>query len=82
MNVIDLCERGLIPDRLTRHGMRQLMAKRLDDEGANDSELASRHRQQILDHLRSSPIAIETDAANEQHYEVPAAFFTDTWAHG
>lgn len=75
MNVIDLCERGLIPDRLTRHGMRQLMAKRLDDEGANNSELASRHRQQILDHLRSSPIAIETDAANEQHYEVPAAFF-------
>ncbi len=75
MSVIELCERGLMPDGLTRYGMRQLIARRLRDEGADDSELASSKRQLILDHLRSSPIAIETDAANAQHYEVPAEFF-------
>jgi cyclopropane-fatty-acyl-phospholipid synthase len=28
-----------------------------------------------LESLRESPIAIETEAANEQHYEVPSAFY-------
>jgi cyclopropane-fatty-acyl-phospholipid synthase len=31
--------------------------------------------QHFLDDLRRSPIAVETRAANEQHYEVPPAFF-------
>ncbi|WP_022956137.1 SAM-dependent methyltransferase [Perlucidibaca piscinae] len=75
MDAIDLCERGMIPDALTRHGMRKLMAQRLRDEGADDAERASTRRQELLDQLRASPIAIETQAANEQHYEVPAAFF-------
>lgn len=75
MNVIDLCERGLIPDRLTRMGMRALMAKRLSDEASDDGETRSRNFNRFLAELRESPIAIETKAANEQHYEVPAEFF-------
>lgn len=75
MNLIDLCERGLIPDALTRLGMRQLMKQRLADEANDDGEARSRRLNQFLAELRSSPIAIETGAANEQHYEVPAEFF-------
>ena len=75
MNVIDLCERGLIPDRLTRMGMRALMAKRLSDEADDDGETRSRNFNRFIADLRASPIAIETKAANEQHYEVPAEFF-------
>lgn len=75
MDLIDLCERGLIPDRLTRKGMRALMAKRLNDEASDDGETRSRRFNEFLAELRSSPIAIETPAANEQHYEVPAEFF-------
>ncbi|MGQ0622824.1 MAG: SAM-dependent methyltransferase [Panacagrimonas sp.] len=75
MNVIDLCERGLIPDRLTRMGMRALMAKRLNDEASDDGETRSRNFNRFLAELRESPIAIEAKAANEQHYEVPAEFF-------
>ncbi|HEY0975766.1 MAG TPA: class I SAM-dependent methyltransferase, partial [Solimonas sp.] len=75
MNVIDLCERGLIPDALSRLGMRQLMKQRLRDECAGDGEQRSQRYNRFLDELRSSPIAIETTAANEQHYEVPAEFF-------
>lgn len=75
MNVIDLCERGLIPDSLTRLGMRQLMRRRLSDEAAHDGELRSRRFNEFLSELRASPIAINTQDANTQHYEVPAEFF-------
>ncbi len=75
MDVIDLCERGLLPDALTRYGMRQLMRQRLIDEGSQDAEAASTRRQALFDELRASPIAVETQAANTQHYEVPAEFF-------
>lgn len=75
MDVIDLCERGLIPDSLTRYGMRQLIRTRLVDEANLDGEARSRRFNQFLDELRAAPIAIETKAANQQHYEVPASFF-------
>lgn len=75
MNVIDLCERGLIPDALSRVGMRQLMKGRLLDEASGDGEARSARFNRFLAELRASPIAIETQAANSQHYEVPAEFF-------
>jgi cyclopropane-fatty-acyl-phospholipid synthase len=75
MSLIDLCERGLVPDVLTRHGIRRLCAQRLEQEGACDVAAADRRFRDLLDELRRSPIAIETDAANEQHYELPTRFF-------
>ena len=75
MSLIELCERGLIPDPLTRYGIRRLCARRLDDEGAGDTDRADTRFRSLLDELRQSPIAIETAAANEQHYEVPTRFF-------
>jgi cyclopropane-fatty-acyl-phospholipid synthase len=73
--LIELCERGWIPDALTRHGIRRLCAQRLREEGATEPKLAEERFERLLDELRQSPIAIETEAANEQHYEVPARFF-------
>lgn len=75
MNVIDLCERGRVPDALARVGMRRLMQRRLIDEASDNGELRSQRLNRLLDELRASPIAIETGAANAQHYEVPAEFF-------
>jgi cyclopropane-fatty-acyl-phospholipid synthase len=72
MNVIDWCERGLVPDPLARFGMRRLVAQRLAEESAGDP--AARHAQFVRE-LRASPIAIHTGDANAQHYEVPAEFF-------
>ena len=70
---IELCERGLLPDFLSRYGMRILMAQRLANESASHNAEFFAHR---IDELRTSDIAVETDAANEQHYELPAEFFT------
>lgn len=75
MSLIDLCERGLVPDVLTRYGIRRLCAQRLEQEGAGNLAAADQRFRDLLDELRRSPIAIETAAANEQHYELPTRFF-------
>lgn len=73
--LIECCERGWLPDALIRFGMRSLMRQRLRDEGAGDPESVTLRLMQLVDELHASPIAIAADAANRQHYELPAAFF-------
>jgi len=72
---IELAEKGLVPDALIRRGIRALLRRRLREEFAGDPEAQSARYAQLLEELAGSAIAIETDAANEQHYEVPAAFY-------
>jgi cyclopropane-fatty-acyl-phospholipid synthase len=72
MTLIELCEKGLIPDPLARFGMRRLIGRRLADESRGDA--AARHRA-LIEELGQAPVAVHTQAANEQHYEVPAEFF-------
>ena len=70
-----LAERGLLPDSIIRAGIRKLSQQRLTQEGRFNSEFAAQRYMQVLDTLKHSPIAVDTDKANEQHYEVPAEFF-------
>jgi cyclopropane-fatty-acyl-phospholipid synthase len=67
---ITLAERGLIPTPALRQGIRSIVARR--------------HRQQVelsrpidawIKQMEASPIALATESANAQHYEVPPAFF-------
>ncbi|MFZ0501765.1 MAG: cyclopropane-fatty-acyl-phospholipid synthase family protein [Steroidobacteraceae bacterium] len=67
-------ERGLLPDALIRLGVRRLCAQRLREDLAGPT-VQARRVEQRLDMLRAGPIAIHTDAANAQHYELPPAFF-------
>lgn len=73
--LLDLAERGLVPDPLLRIGVRRLIGARLRQEYSDDPERASRRFAALLDELRLAPVALETAAANRQHYEVPEAFF-------
>lgn len=75
MDLIDACERGYIPDALSRAGMRRLIRRRLIDEASRDGESRSMRFSDFLDELRAAPIAVHTGDANAQHYEVPSAFF-------
>jgi cyclopropane-fatty-acyl-phospholipid synthase len=75
MSLIDLAERGVLPDALIRLGIRRLCAQRLREERAGGVEAESARRAARIAMLRESPVAIETKAANEQHYELPPAFF-------
>ena len=68
-------ERGLLPDAAVRYGIRRLCARRLQEEMQGGPEAQARRFQERIEMLRKSPVAIHTDAANEQHYELPPAFF-------
>ena len=72
---MSLVEKGLLPDAVIRHGIRRLLAQRLEEQDKGDPEAQQAHLMQLVEQLRRSPVAIETRAANEQHYEVPAAFY-------
>jgi cyclopropane-fatty-acyl-phospholipid synthase len=75
MTLIALAERRLLPDAVVRAGMRRLIVKRLRAETRGDAEAIAARQAQFVDELRAAPIAVETAAANRQHYEVPAEFF-------
>jgi cyclopropane-fatty-acyl-phospholipid synthase len=72
---IELAERGLLPDRLIRWGIRELDKKRLRMEDLGDTEKQREALARFVDELRNSPIAVQIDKPKEQHYEVPPAFF-------
>lgn len=75
-DLIDLSERGRLPDALIRAGIRRLLAARLETErGASYDEQSQRQRAQLAA-LARGPVAERTDAANEQHYELPPEFFS------
>jgi cyclopropane-fatty-acyl-phospholipid synthase len=70
-----LVESGLVPDALLRWGIRRICAARLRDESAGGADAQQVRRRALVAQLDASPIAIRTDSANAQHYEVPAEFF-------
>lgn len=67
---ITLAERGLVTDTLIRGGIRKLLLERLSSVSKD-----SRSTEDWIAHLEAMPLAVDTDAANEQHYELPAAYF-------
>ena len=73
--LIKLAEQGKLPDSLVRYGIRRLCKQRLKDELIDQPERQQQRFQALIEELRQSPIAIETDAANEQHYEVATDFY-------
>jgi len=68
--LVDQAERGRIPDALLRKGMRNLLKARLKKLAESPESTEA-----FLERIRNQPVAVETDAANEQHYEVPTYFF-------
>jgi len=73
--VINLVERGWVPDSLTRMGIRSLLRERADRQRPASCEQRGVETEALLAEMRLGPIAVATDTANEQHYEVPTAFF-------
>uniref|UniRef100_A0A7S4QZB4 Polyketide synthase methyltransferase domain-containing protein n=1 Tax=Ditylum brightwellii TaxID=49249 RepID=A0A7S4QZB4_9STRA len=72
---IPLVYKGLIPDALVRWGIRLRCGAHLTELRGISAEDELQTKMEIVSSLKTMPVAIETDAANEQHYEVPAAFY-------
>ncbi len=73
--LLGLAERGMLSDQIIRLGIRRLCAQRLREEHSGDAVAAWNRFQAQLAELHESPVAIHTDAANAQHYELPPRFF-------
>lgn len=70
-----LLEKNILPDWLIRIGIRRLLKQRIKDETRPTLEMQQNHLMSFIRELKDSPVAVHTDAANEQHYEVPTAFY-------
>ena len=70
-------EQGLVPDALVRAGIRRLLRQRLDEIRDGDPAGAAELCAAFVEEMRAAPIALLPQLANEQHYEVPAAFFAE-----
>jgi cyclopropane-fatty-acyl-phospholipid synthase len=75
IHINDIIAKDIIPDALLRIGIRKRLASTLVPFEKLQCEqrqaLVMKHVAELLD----SPIAIATDEANEQHYELPTRFF-------
>ena len=75
MNLNDLLARDLLPDPVLRAGIRRRLAAVLRRHRPTDPEARQAALMRHVEGLKTSPVAIATEAANEQHYEVPARFY-------
>lgn len=73
--IYDLIATGIIPEWLIRIGIRRMLKQKLAALKSDDRDLLRQRTRHFAEQLKSYPIAIETDSANTQHYEVPADFF-------
>lgn len=71
----DLTEQGLVPDNITRRGIRLLLRQRLNEIYSKDIETVADIQTAFVRHMMSAPIALVPQKANEQHYEVPVNFY-------
>lgn len=71
-----IIDRGLLPDPLLRTAIRLLLRRRRRRLLAGDVETRDRAARAVVDRMDASPVTLAVDEANDQHYEVPAAFFS------
>ena len=73
--LIDLAEKGIMPDFLIRSGIKRMQKERLLWAKSRSVSEVEAHHQNWVDEMKKSSIAYVPEKANEQHYEVPPAFF-------
>ena len=70
-----LLESGVVPDAGIRFVIRRMLRDRLREEDRGSEPATRAHLLAFVEEMKRSPIALQTDSTNAQHYEVPAAFF-------
>lgn len=66
----DALDQGILPDFAVRRAIRYLCNQRLHDISTASMEEQVDSKWLYIEKLKQGAIAIETDAANDQHYEV------------
>lgn len=68
-------EKGWLPDKLIRTGIRQLLGKRRESILSGNCEVHQERINRLLDRWATAPIAPDSEAARNQHYDLPPDFF-------
>ena len=66
---IYLAEKGLVPDFILNFFIQRISLARVSSASIENEKIM------VINNLKSGPIAERTSDANDQHYEVPPAFF-------
>jgi len=75
MWIYKLVETDFIPETIIRIVVRAMLSQKLKEEQLSTPQKKQERLMQFVEELKLSPIAIETKAANKQHYELPTSFF-------
>ena len=75
MNFNAIVEHRLLPHWLTRLGVRLVLLNGLRRQYRKGIERQNTQKRALIRKFKRSPIAVYTDDANIQHYEVPTEFF-------
>ena len=75
INLIKLAETQRMPDMAIRGGIRKLLRDRLKKERCDSRQEQLQQLYAFIDLISRGPVAVATDTANEQHYEVPCELF-------
>jgi cyclopropane-fatty-acyl-phospholipid synthase len=70
-----LIDFGVVPDILLRHGVRQLLRYRIKLLSFPNLTEQDEAKMSYVESIKSQVIALSTDEANEQHYQLPTEFF-------
>ena len=73
--LINLAEKGLLPDSIVRYGIRTLLTKRLKSLIHTDQHTNKNNKDLFVKAMDEAPIALVPELANEQHYEIPSDFY-------
>lgn len=66
---------NLLPITLLKWGIQSQLKQRLRTEKEIYNNSNSENKLRVIDSLKKSSVALSTQTANQQHYEVPTAFF-------
>ena len=70
-----IIDRGVLPDPVLRAAIRRLLRRRLVAEDPGTAAGRAAQKAARLEQWSHAPVALSTDEANEQHYEVPTELF-------
>lgn len=75
MNLDKILANGWIPDPLLRMAIKYRLSSKIRKQKVEDVEERSNRMKLFIEDLKEQPIAIKTNKANDQHYELPPEFF-------
>jgi cyclopropane-fatty-acyl-phospholipid synthase len=66
---------GVLPDAIVRVGIRRLLAQTIRERSEPTPQRREEALRAYIEILKQGPLAVQTQAANQQHYEVPTRFY-------